>query len=81
MNRLSTAILLACALLGSGAWAQTEEREANQPAEQKKSDKSVDESAKPEDKKDDFEYCKEKAHGLSGPERARFMTECLRERK
>ena len=27
---------------------------------------------------DDIDYCKQKAHGLEGPARARFMTECLK---
>jgi hypothetical protein len=83
MNRPSAktaAILLGFLLAGAPVAAQPGEREASPPSEQKR-ERAADESSKREEKKDEIEICKEKAHGLSGPERARFMTECLRENK
>lgn len=37
-------------------------------------------SDNPIDTKTDTQSCREQAHGLSGPERSRFMTRCLKGR-
>ena len=40
-----------------------------------------DRRAPPERKSDDLTTCKRDADGMRGPERSRFMTRCLKERK
>jgi hypothetical protein len=75
------AILAAALIAGGAAGAQTGERNVPESATEQKSDRSGEADGKDREKKDDLEICKEKAHGLSGPERARFMTDCLREHR
>ncbi|MGZ8228195.1 MAG: hypothetical protein ACXW2A_00965 [Burkholderiales bacterium] len=84
MNRatMAGAAILAAALIAAGAaGAQTGERNVPESATEQKSDRSGKADGRDREKKDELEICKEKAHGLSGPERARVMTDCLREHR
>jgi hypothetical protein len=70
--------LLVAALCAAGTpHAQPEKGEASSDT-QTKAERSEDAQGKEREKKGELEVCKEKAHGLDGPERARFMTDCLR---
>src|SRR5262249_45068924 len=57
--------------------AQPPERDAAGSAAKSKSSLSNEADAKRGSDRDELTVCKEKAQGLAGPQRGRFMTECL----
>ncbi|MDB5862693.1 MAG: hypothetical protein JWO70_499 [Betaproteobacteria bacterium] len=97
MRSRVNAAALACALLvsvaptrqvGAAGLIINEADAADQDADNK-SGKPASKEAEPgtrEERKgartgDDLESCRRDADGMRGPERSRFMTQCLRERK
>lgn len=57
--------------------AQTPERDATGSAAKSKSSLSNALDGKRGSETDELTVCKEKAQGLDGPQRGRFMTDCL----
>jgi hypothetical protein len=79
MKHLSSAItaLLVAASVAVAGHAQPVGSDASSDAKLQ-SDRRGEAADRDREKKGELELCKEKALGLDGPERARFMTECLR---
>lgn len=90
MGKLTAAALLAAALAVSPAAlasnrdskAGAPDRSADKNAEKTAERKSADDRGSAKDQpEDNLESCKRDADGMKGPERSRFMTECLKERR
>ena len=76
MKTLLNTALIAAALAFGPAHASTEDEKPSSP----QSEKSEQTQPKGEKKVMDTDSCRRDAKGLHGPERARFMTECLKKR-
>jgi hypothetical protein len=79
MKHLATvsAALLATTWFGAGmAQAHAADSDAARTTETRP-DAGSRANEKDQEKKGELELCKKKAQGLDGPERARFMTDCL----
>jgi hypothetical protein len=74
---VSAALLVTTLCPAEVAHAQAAQGGAGSAAEAK-TDKGGNTTSKERREKGELERCKEKAQGLDGPERARFMTDCLR---
>ena len=83
--RSTTIVLLLAALASPPAFAADTSRDDGKSESARPSDDG--ERAARQDKReservgDDLASCKRDADGMRGPERSRFMTQCLRERK
>ena len=82
--RISLVALLLAALAAPPAYAADTVRDARGASGRSSDD--GERIAKPEKRNeertgDDLASCKRDADGMRGPERSRFMTQCLRERK
>jgi len=82
IHRMFRAAALALCLAHAPAYAASEsEGSKPEPVESKSADKDADRKDRVPKGASDTASCRRDAHGLSGPERARFMTSCLRERR
>ena len=79
MKHLSKPIaaLLVTAWLAVGVHAQPVGSEAGTEVKPE-ANRQGEAADRDREKKGELELCKEKAQGLDGPDRARFMTDCLR---
>jgi hypothetical protein len=79
------AALLLSALFAGPCGAAEKSDDKTAPATEKREEPRDEPRPESRDKAvrtgDDLESCKRDADGMKGPERSRFMTECLRERK
>ena len=75
-----TIALLAALLAASPLHAASKDADTQSNRSDQKSKKPPTRAERPADSKDYTKECKEQAHGLSGPERSRFMTKCLKRR-
>ena len=79
MRKIVTASVLGLCLGFANAYAvETEESKSERAEEQSRKDTA--EKKRPKRTRDDLDTCKRDAEGLKGPERSRFLTECLRDR-
>jgi hypothetical protein len=78
MNRCITAAGLALALAFVPAHAASDDAKSDRAK-----DKAAERTDAPKKKtvRQDFASCRREARDLDGPERARFMTKCLHERR
>ena len=80
MSRSILAAVVAATLsVAAPAGAQPEQAQA-QPQESapRNVDESKDSAPKPQERRlHELDRCKEEAHGKKGPDRARFLTDCL----
>ena len=73
------ALVLSCVFASAHA-VEAEETKSERAEEEQSRKDDAEEKKRPFRTRDDLDSCKRDAEGLKGPERARFMTECLRER-
>ena len=81
IRKLFAVSLLAVSCGSGSAYAvESEDTKAERTEAQDQSRKDTAEKKRPIRTRDDLDSCKRDAEGMKGPERARFLTECLRER-
>ena len=78
LNIFAAAALGVSLCIGGALAVESEETKSERTEEQSRKDGA--EKKRPNRTRDDLDSCKRDAEGMKGPERARFMTECLRER-
>ena len=87
MSKSFAAALLSCLLLGELAAspaviASNNDSKAGAAANAPDQKSSADHAQPKEPKREDnLDTCKRDADGMKGPERSRFMTQCLKERR
>jgi hypothetical protein len=77
--RLLTIALFAALVAANPLYAANKDTDPKSDRSEQASKKGPTRAERPADSKDYTQQCKEEAHGLSGPERSRFMTKCLKQ--
>jgi hypothetical protein len=77
--RSLTIALIAALVAAIPLHAANKDADVQSTRSEQQSKRPTARAEKPAETKDNTQQCKEQAHGLSGPERSRFMTKCLRQ--
>ena len=78
LNVFATAALGIALCVGSAHAVEAEDTKSERADEQPRKNGAA--KKRTGKTRDDLDSCKRDAEGMKGPERARFLTECLRER-
>jgi ABC-type microcin C transport system duplicated ATPase subunit YejF len=73
------ALIAANPLYAASKDADTQDTRSQQQSKKAAARADKARADKPVETNDNTQECKQQAHGLSGPERSRFMTKCLRQ--